>query len=96
VVEPAETCVHPYCHRPPRLCDVDHIVPYAEGGPTSLDNLASSRVDLPGTTLPGPGRLMPTGDGPPGARLTQFHATCSCAADARGSSSFEESVRHSS
>jgi hypothetical protein len=40
------SCVHPYCHRPARSCDLDHITPYApldEGGPpgqTSTDNLA--------------------------------------------------------
>jgi hypothetical protein len=37
------TCVFPYCHRPARRCDLDHIVPYDPGGPpgqTSTDNLA--------------------------------------------------------
>ncbi|HEY1119053.1 MAG TPA: HNH endonuclease signature motif containing protein, partial [Acidimicrobiales bacterium] len=34
------TCVHPYCNRPARGCDLDHIVPYDSGGPTALDNLA--------------------------------------------------------
>jgi hypothetical protein len=37
-------CVHPYCHRPARRCDLDHIDPYNETGPpgqTSSDNLAS-------------------------------------------------------
>jgi hypothetical protein len=43
------TCVHPWCTRPARACDVDHIIEYdhdaeAEGrpqpGPTQTDNLA--------------------------------------------------------
>jgi hypothetical protein len=37
------TCVHPYCNRPAKRCDVDHIVAYDPDGPpgqTSLDNLA--------------------------------------------------------
>jgi hypothetical protein len=37
------TCVFPYCHRPARSCDLDHIVPYDPAGPpaqTSTDNLA--------------------------------------------------------
>jgi hypothetical protein len=44
------TCVFPFCTRPARGCDVDHVVPYdhdaeAEGrpqpGPTTTDNLAA-------------------------------------------------------
>ena len=34
------TCVHPYCTRPARRCDCDHIVAYARGGPTCPCNLA--------------------------------------------------------
>ena len=40
------TCVHPFCDRPARSCDLDHIEPYVEmddGGPpgqTRPDNLA--------------------------------------------------------
>jgi hypothetical protein len=36
-------CVHPYCNRPARRCDLDHIVPYDPDGPpgqTSTGNLA--------------------------------------------------------
>jgi hypothetical protein len=33
-------CVHPYCTRPARRCDCDHVVPYARGGPTCPCNLA--------------------------------------------------------
>jgi hypothetical protein len=38
-----KTCVHPYCNRPARSCDTDHIDPYDEDGPpgqTATDNLA--------------------------------------------------------
>jgi hypothetical protein len=37
------TCVHPWCHRPAKRCDVDHIVPYDPDGPpgqTNTENLA--------------------------------------------------------
>ena len=33
-------CAHPGCRRPPSACDAHHIVHWAEGGATSLDNLA--------------------------------------------------------
>jgi uncharacterized protein DUF222/HNH endonuclease len=32
-------CVFPGCSQPPRACQAHHIIPRAEGGPTSLDNL---------------------------------------------------------
>jgi hypothetical protein len=35
--------VFPYCHRPARSCDLDHVVAYDQNGPpgqTSTDNLA--------------------------------------------------------
>jgi hypothetical protein len=35
------TCVFPWCHRPARSCDKDHIIPWDEGGATSSDNLAA-------------------------------------------------------
>jgi hypothetical protein len=28
------TCAHPYCNRPARRCDCDHIVPFDAGGVT--------------------------------------------------------------
>ncbi|HRD59804.1 MAG TPA: HNH endonuclease signature motif containing protein [Nocardioides sp.] len=34
------TCAHPYCTRPARRCDCDHVVPFARGGPTCPCNLA--------------------------------------------------------
>ncbi|MDP2774811.1 MAG: HNH endonuclease signature motif containing protein [Nocardioides sp.] len=34
------TCVFPHCARPSRDCDLDHLVPWAEGGQTTEDNLA--------------------------------------------------------
>ena len=32
-------CAFPGCRRPPRWCDAHHINHWADGGPTSLDNL---------------------------------------------------------
>ncbi|NYE36391.1 hypothetical protein F4692_001495 [Nocardioides cavernae] len=34
------TCVFPWCTRPARACDLDHVVPFEAGGPTSTSNLA--------------------------------------------------------
>jgi len=34
------TCVFPWCQRPARSCDKDHIVPWEDGGPTTSTNLA--------------------------------------------------------
>jgi len=34
------TCVFPWCTRPARSCQDDHIVPWQRGGPTSSDNIA--------------------------------------------------------
>ena len=34
------TCAFPHCHMPADRCDLDHNTPYANGGPTSVDNLA--------------------------------------------------------
>jgi hypothetical protein len=31
-------CCHPYCDRPARHCQVDHIKPYTQGGPTTQGN----------------------------------------------------------
>jgi hypothetical protein len=31
-------CVHPCCDVPAEDCEVDHVVPFAEGGPTTADN----------------------------------------------------------
>ncbi len=33
-------CVFPWCTRPARTCDCDHVIPYAEGGPTCSCNIA--------------------------------------------------------
>ena len=33
-------CV-PWCTRPAESCDLDHVVPYSEGGSTSSDNIAN-------------------------------------------------------
>jgi len=35
------TCVFPWCTRPAESCDLDHVIPYAEGGTTSSDNIAT-------------------------------------------------------
>jgi hypothetical protein len=34
-------CVFPYCTRPAESCDMDHVVPFAAGGPTSASNIAA-------------------------------------------------------
>ncbi len=34
------TCVFPWCTRSARKMDADHVIPYAEGGTTSSDNIA--------------------------------------------------------
>ena len=34
------TCVFPGCRMPATDCDLDHRIPWAEGGPTTIDNLA--------------------------------------------------------
>jgi hypothetical protein len=34
-------CRFPGCRRPASRCDLDHVVPYAQGGPTSEANLLS-------------------------------------------------------
>ena len=39
-VERDLTCVFPWCTRPADKCDLDHVIPYGEGGPTASDNLA--------------------------------------------------------
>jgi len=31
-------CTHPYCDRPADSCQIDHIVPYTQGGPTIQEN----------------------------------------------------------
>ena len=33
-------CVFPGCRRPPIACDAHHLIHWADGGPTSIDNLA--------------------------------------------------------
>ncbi|NYE36950.1 hypothetical protein F4692_002083 [Nocardioides cavernae] len=35
-----QTCVFPWCTRSARRCDLDHVVPFDAGGPTSTSNLA--------------------------------------------------------
>ena len=32
-------CRHPDCQRPPADCDADHVIHWADGGPTDLENL---------------------------------------------------------
>jgi hypothetical protein len=34
------TCVFPGCRMPARACDLDHRIPWAHGGPTTIDHLA--------------------------------------------------------
>ena len=33
-----QTCFHPSCGAPAEDCQVDHIIPWSEGGPTTQDN----------------------------------------------------------
>ena len=32
------SCYHPYCDEPAEDCEIDHVKPWAEGGPTTEDN----------------------------------------------------------
>ena len=34
------TCVFPGCTRPSQHCDLDHVIPFAQGGETTVENLA--------------------------------------------------------
>ncbi|NOJ59561.1 HNH endonuclease signature motif containing protein [Arthrobacter sp. 260] len=36
-----KTCRHPGCNRPGPVCDLDHTIPWHQGGNTSYDNLAA-------------------------------------------------------
>ncbi len=33
------TCVFPWCTRPAEACDLDHVIPYSDGGRTASDNI---------------------------------------------------------
>jgi hypothetical protein len=33
-----QECTHPYCEEPAERCQIDHIIPYAKGGPTEQEN----------------------------------------------------------
>jgi hypothetical protein len=35
------TCRHPGCNRPARVCEIDHTLPWSQGGQTSAGNLAA-------------------------------------------------------
>ena len=35
-----QCCVFPHCTRAARWCDLDHVIPHAQGGPTTTSNLA--------------------------------------------------------
>jgi hypothetical protein len=39
VIARDRTCTYPGCARPPTWCDAHHIIPWAQGGPTDLENL---------------------------------------------------------
>ncbi len=49
------TCTHPSCQEPADRCDVDHIEPWAEGGPTDVANgrLRCGPHNRDGTAPPG-------------------------------------------
>jgi Domain of unknown function (DUF222) len=61
-------CVHPLCDVPAEDCEVDHVVPFAEGGPTTAENgrLACGfhNRSRPGAARP-PGRGEGEERGPP-------------------------------
>jgi nucleotide-binding universal stress UspA family protein len=38
VIARDKTCRGPDCHAPPRYCEVHHLIPWSQGGPTSLTN----------------------------------------------------------
>jgi hypothetical protein len=46
-------CVFPGCTTPPRDCDAHHIIPWWQGGPTALSNLALLCAHHHGTVEPG-------------------------------------------
>ena len=39
VIQRDQHCQFPGCTQPPSVCDVHHLIPWAQGGPTSLGNL---------------------------------------------------------
>jgi hypothetical protein len=39
LIQRDQGCTHPGCHRPHRWCDAHHLIHWADGGPTNLDNL---------------------------------------------------------
>ena len=39
VIQRDQHCQFPRCTQPPSVCDVHHLIPWANGGPTSLANL---------------------------------------------------------
>ena len=40
VIQRDHACVFPWCTRPARGCDIDHVIPYDDGGETATDNVA--------------------------------------------------------
>ncbi len=53
-------CVFPFCHRPSRSCDLDHIDPYDDTGPpgqTRPDTWLRSADDITGARRPGAGGI---------------------------------------
>ena len=33
-----QECTHPYCETPAERCQIDHIIPYSQGGETTQEN----------------------------------------------------------
>ena len=75
------TCVAPGCERPHWMCEIHHIVPWAEGGRTDLDNLTllcgrhhhihhaeEARKTARARRAAGKCKASNTSDPPPGAR----------------------------
>ncbi|HET8614325.1 MAG TPA: HNH endonuclease signature motif containing protein, partial [Actinomycetales bacterium] len=53
-------CRFPGCHRPPLMCHAHHLVHWADGGPTSMDNLILLCGHHPRLVHAGPWRLSLT------------------------------------
>ncbi|HUZ10815.1 MAG TPA: HNH endonuclease signature motif containing protein, partial [Acidimicrobiales bacterium] len=66
-------CTHPYCDRPAPGCEVDHIVPFGAGGPTTQAKAGCSAGSTTGCATSGrrpTGRCRSDGQGVPAGRMS--------------------------